>query len=190
MRDEAADANLLAAVAAGDVRAFDAFYDRFARPLYAVGFRWLQNAEETEELVSETLVRAWQQADRWEARRGPVGSWLFGIARHVAADQWRGRGRHRTDSLERADDAVWELEVDQLTDALDIGVALELLTAIHREVLIRSYGYGHTETQIAAELDIPVGTVKSRRFNALRAMAQVLADPAAEPPTTTEGRAR
>lgn len=74
MTDRASDARLIAAVARGETDAFDAFYERFSRPLYALGLRWLQDPSDAEELVSDTLTRAWQQADRFDAGRGEVGS--------------------------------------------------------------------------------------------------------------------
>lgn len=175
MADRASDERLIAAVAHGDKEAFDDFYERFSRPLYALGLRWLQDGRDAEELVSDTLIRAWQQADRYDPGRGEVASWLFGIARHVAADRWRARRRHVADALDAVPEAVDPTsDMDGLGDAFDVTVALRHLTPIHREVLVLAYGRDHTEAQIAASLGIPVGTVKSRRFNALRAMAELL----------------
>ena len=101
MADRTSDARLIAAVARGDKEAFDDFYERFSRPLYALGLRWLQDARDAEGLVTDTLIRAWQQADRFDPARGEVASWLFGIARHVATDRWRAGRRHTADALER-----------------------------------------------------------------------------------------
>lgn len=72
MTDRASDARLITAVARGETDAFDAFYEPFSRPLYALGLRWLQDASDAEELVSDTLIRAWQQADRFDPGRGGV----------------------------------------------------------------------------------------------------------------------
>ncbi len=176
MTDGASDARLIAAVARGDMEAFDDFYERFSRPLYALGLRWLQDARDAEELVSDTLIRAWQQADRFDPERGEVGSWLFGIARHVAADRWRARRRHTADTLERVPEPAVELDTDGLGDAFDVSLALNHLTPIHREVLVLAYAHDQSEAQIAARLGIPLGTVKSRRFNALRSMAGLMGD--------------
>jgi len=104
------DRRLLEAVAAGSPEAFDAFYERFAQPLYALGLRWLQDESDAEELVSDTLVRAWQRADRYEPTRGSVASWLFGIGRHVASDRWRVRRRHIAEPLETVGERSHELD--------------------------------------------------------------------------------
>lgn len=176
MTNRTSDARLIAAVAKGDKGAFDDFYERFSRPLFALGLRWLQDASDAEELVSDTLIRAWQQADRFDPERGEVASWLFGIARHVAADRWRARRRHVAETIDRVPTPATSLDTDGLGDAFDVSVALGHLTPIHRQVLLLAYGHDQSEAQIAARLDIPVGTVKSRRFNALRAMATLLGD--------------
>ena len=93
MDDRAEEAELVAAIARGDVAAFDALYDRMARPLYALGLRWLGDVGEAEELVQETLVRAWRQVDRFDPARGRVGSWLFGY--EMPSSEQRGRHRVR-----------------------------------------------------------------------------------------------
>lgn len=167
---------MIEAIARGDMAAFDEFYDRFSRPLYALGLRWLQDASDAEELVSDTLIRAWQQADRYDPTRGAPASWLFGIARHVAADRWRARRRNASVPLDAVAEPLTDLDTNGLGDAFDVGLALTHLTPIHRQVLVLAYGKDQTEAQIADRLGIPVGTVKSRRFNALRSMAGLLGD--------------
>ncbi len=66
MDERRSEDELIAAVATGDEAAFGVLYDRFARPLYSLGLRWLQDVEDAEELVNDTLIRAWRQADRFD----------------------------------------------------------------------------------------------------------------------------
>ena len=179
MTDRTSDARLIEAVARGELEAFDDFYERFSRPLYALGLRWLQDASDAEELVSDTLIRAWQQAARFDPERGQVASWLFGIARHVATDRWRARRRHVSEPLSEITEPSHEMDTDRLGTAFELGLGLSHLPPIHRQVLVLTYGHDQTEAQIAAHLGIPMGTVKSRRFNALRSMAGLLSEPMA-----------
>jgi RNA polymerase sigma-70 factor (ECF subfamily) len=174
MDDTAADALLLAAVARDDSAAFDPFYDRFARPLYTLGLRWLGDRLDAEELVSETFVRAWRQADRYDRRRGSPSSWLFGIARHVATDMWRRRQRTEGEPLDGEGQAAATLDIDRLAAAADLAAALDKLSPIHRQVIVLAYGCEQTEAQISQRLAIPIGTVKSRRYHALRGLARIL----------------
>lgn len=174
MDDRAEEARLVVAIAAGDAAAFEALYDRVARPLYALGLRWLGDVGEAEELVQETLVRAWRQADRFDPARGRVGAWLFGIARHIATDRWRYRGRRPTLALDGLTDRALESGFSELGDAWDVALALEHLPPAQREVLVMAYRHDLSQSEIAGALGIPLGTVKSRTYYALRAMAELL----------------
>lgn len=174
MEEHRSENELIAAVAGGDEAAFGALYDRFARPLYALGLRWLQDIEDAEELVNDTLIRAWRQADRFDPTLGRAGAWLFGIARHVATDRLRSRGRRPGPAGEGGRDPVGHLDVDALAEAWEIAAALERLPAVQREVLLLAYRDDLSQSQIAEVLGVPLGTVKSRTFHALRGMAGLL----------------
>lgn len=168
------DARLLDAVRRGEPDAFDPFYDRFSRPLYALGLRWLGNPADAEELVSEALVRAWRAAENYDPNRGRVASWLFGVAHNVARDRWRVAGRNATAPLSELQTPGVPDASDALVDALDVGVALESLSRPHRDILVMTYAHLATESEIALQQGIPSGTVKSRRHYALRALARAL----------------
>ncbi|MEO7664230.1 MAG: sigma-70 family RNA polymerase sigma factor [Candidatus Limnocylindrales bacterium] len=174
MDDRAQEAELVVAIAAGDVAAIEALYDRVARPLYALGLRWLGDVGEAEELVQETFVRAWRQADRFDPARGRVGAWLFGIARHIATDRWRYRGRRPTVALDESIEHPRDDGLADLGDAWDVALALEHLPPAQREVLVMAYSHDLSQSEIAGALGIPLGTVKSRTYYALRAMAELL----------------
>ncbi|MEO7296017.1 MAG: sigma-70 family RNA polymerase sigma factor [Candidatus Limnocylindria bacterium] len=174
------DARLLAAVRRGEPDAFDPFYDRFSRPLYALGLRWLGNPADAEELVSESLVRAWRAAGNYDPGRGRVASWLFGIAHNVARDRWRAGGRNAAEPLSDIQAPSVADGTDALIDALDIGVALESLSQAHRDILVMTYAHLATESEIASLHGIASGTVKSRRFYALRALARQLGAPSGQ----------
>lgn len=174
MEEHRSEDELVAAVAAGDEAAFGALYDRFARPLYALGLRWLQDVEDAEELVNDTLIRAWRHADRFDPARGRAGAWLFGIARHVATDRLRTRGRRPGPPMDGAPQPTGHLDVDGLADAWEVAAALERLPAVQREVLLLAYRDDLSQSQIAEVLGVPLGTVKSRTYHALRAMAGLL----------------
>ncbi len=153
MEERPSEDELIAAVATGDEAAFGALYDRFARPLYALGLRWLQDVEDAEELVNDTLIRAWRQADRFDPARGRAGAWLFGIARHVATDRLRSRGRQPGPAAEDAPDPIGHLDVDSLADAWEIAAALERLPAVQREVLLLAYRDDLSQPQMAGLLE-------------------------------------
>ncbi len=163
-----AQVDLIRRVAVGDEGAIAALYDMYAGPLYGYGLRRLGDTQLAEQLVQDVLTRLWRDAARYDARRGSVRTWVFAIARAVVVDLHRRRPRAiPTDEMPDldADDA----ELDELLDAEIVRAALDRLSHEHREVLELGYYAGLPQSAVAARLGLPVGTVKSRTYYALRA---------------------
>jgi RNA polymerase sigma-70 factor (ECF subfamily) len=127
-----------------------------------------------QDVVQETMLRAWRRPDVLDQPNGSVRPWLFTVARNIVVDEWR---RHRTDRDVPLDSGA-ETAVDDRTDAvLDtwiVGDALTRLSADHRAVLEQCYYQGRTTAEAARMLGIPQGTVKSRAHYALRALRLAL----------------
>jgi RNA polymerase sigma-70 factor, ECF subfamily len=156
----------IARAAAGDEEAMAALYDTFAGPVYAFGLRRLGDAGLAEELVQAVLLRVWRHADRYAADRGSVRTWVFTIARSTVIDLHRRRPA-ATEPLPDLPDGADEL--DDLLRAEAVRAALERLSEEHRAVLDLAYVRGLRQVEIAERLGLPLGTVKSRTFYALRA---------------------
>jgi RNA polymerase sigma-70 factor, ECF subfamily len=169
------EAALLARVGAGELHEpVGELYDRYANRLMGFGLRLLADRGAAEELVQETFVRVWRAAAGFDARRGTVRAWIFTVARHVAVDLHRRRARDRIAEAPPelgADDAAFEALIVELT----VRDALDTLTPEHRAVLELAYLGDLSQAEIASRLDLPLGTVKSRTFNALREMRVALA---------------
>lgn len=126
-----------------------------------------------EDIVQETLLRAWKTADRVPAQsRRP---WLFVTARHLVIDAYRARQSRPTEvTAELMDLTATEDDLDAALDAIVVADALRTLSSEHRAVLFDSYYRGQTANQIAEARGIPPGTVRSRMHYALRAMRLAL----------------
>src|ERR1700736_634581 len=167
---------LLAAGAAGSAGREEAFrevYRRYERRLYGLGLRLLGDAGLAEELVQETAVRIWRNAASFDPGRGSAGAFIFTIARRMAVDLWR-RPSSRPFQPEVEVDPARDDEFDQLVRSLTVRDALDSLSDQHREVLELSYQGDLTQAEIAGRLGIPLGTVKSRTYNALRSFKRSL----------------
>jgi RNA polymerase sigma-70 factor, ECF subfamily len=126
-----------------------------------------------EDIVQETLLRAWKYADSVPARsRRP---WLFVTARHLVIDAFRARrSRPPEVTAELIDLTTTDDELDAALDAIVVADALRTLSPEHRAVLVDSYFRGQTAKQIAEARGIPPGTVRSRMHYALQAMRLAL----------------
>jgi RNA polymerase sigma-70 factor, ECF subfamily len=129
-----------------------------------------------EDVVQETLLRAWRHPEAMAAERGSPRPWLFAVARRVAVDAHRRRlARPREVGDEPL--ALLPAPVDDLERALEswlVADALSALSPAHREVLVETYFRGRTVSEAAEVLGIPAGTVKSRTHYALQALRLAL----------------
>lgn len=176
-RDAFEEAHLLALVAGGDRgKPLEELYDRYARRVFGLGLRLLDDPGLAEDLVQETFVRLWRSAHRFDPAKGSVRTFLFTLARRSAVDLWR-RGRRNSSPLGPApEQAAGEDAFEELLLGLDVRAALDELSVKHREVLELHYDCGLTQQQISDLLTIPLGTVKTRTYHALRALKEQLAD--------------
>ena len=131
-----------------------------------------------QDVVQETLLRAWQNPAALDPARGPARAWLFTVARNVAIDSHRARAS-RPAEVGDAPLATMPAGGDDIDRALDswlIADALGTLTPAHREVLLETFYQGRSVAQAALVLGVPPGTVKSRAYYALRALRTALAE--------------
>ncbi|HXM56397.1 MAG TPA: sigma-70 family RNA polymerase sigma factor [Candidatus Dormibacteraeota bacterium] len=167
------EAALLLAVGRGDRdRALPELYRRYERRLFGLGVRLLGDAGLAEELVQETFLRVWRTADRFDPARGTVTAFILTIARRLAIDLWRRPSSRPLRSEPEA--AGVEETIDRLLLQLAVRDALDSLPAAQREVLELSYHGDLTQTEVATRLGVPLGTVKSRAYHALRAFRRAV----------------
>jgi len=130
-----------------------------------------------EDIVQETLLRAWRHPEALSADRGALRPWLCTVARNLAVDAHRARAAR---PAEVGDDALAVMpvpdEVDRVLEGWLVADALHALSAEHRQVLVETYYRGRSVAEAAVALGIPAGTVKSRTYYALRALKVVLAE--------------
>ena len=162
------EATLVSRAARGDDGAVSALYDVYAAPLYGFALRRLGDPMLAEELVQLVMTKLWQRADRYDPARGSVRTWVFTIARSTVIDLHR-----KQPNAEPSDDLPEQAEIiDELGSLLRaeaVRAALDRLSGEHREVLELAYFRGLVQTEVADRLGLPLGTVKSRTFYALKA---------------------
>jgi RNA polymerase sigma-70 factor, ECF subfamily len=127
-----------------------------------------------EDVVQETLLRAWRNPHVLDESRGNPRAWLFTVARRICIDDWRSaRSRHEFVTDDLPQQAVAD-HTDEVLQSWLVADALQQLSPQHREVIISCYYRGRSVDEAATELGIPSGTVKSRSHYALRALKNAL----------------
>lgn len=135
------------------------------------------NRARAEDVVQETMLRAWRNVGRLDDAQGSVRSWLFTVARNIVIDEWRSaRGRSEQLFAEVPDAVIEPDRTDQLVGSWVVMEALRRLTPEHRAVIGLCYYGGVSVAEASRRLGIPEGTVKSRTHYALRALKLALAE--------------
>jgi RNA polymerase sigma-70 factor (ECF subfamily) len=166
-------------VAGREAATVEGLYDEHAAALRRYAWRLTGDEARAQDVVQETLLRAWQHPEVADNNERSARAWLFTVARNIVIDESRSARFRREVSTPDdvgAFDGACPDEVDAAMDRLLIGDALARLTPEHREVVRRAYFQGWTTAQIAANLGIADGTVKSRLHYALRALRLALSE--------------
>jgi RNA polymerase sigma-70 factor (ECF subfamily) len=128
-----------------------------------------------EDVVQETLLRAWRDRAVLDTSTARARAWLFTVARHLVIDEWRsGRSRREVLAAQTPEPMDAASPTDGLLEAWLISDALARLSSEHRQVLVLCYFGGRSVAEAARELRVPQGTVKSRTHYALRSLKLVL----------------
>jgi RNA polymerase sigma-70 factor (ECF subfamily) len=176
--DEAA---LVASVASGDSRALELIYERHSRGVYSLALRLLGDSPAAEDVVQETFLKLWRQPSAYQPNRGRLLAWLLGVGHHHAVDLLRRRQleqRHRipiaphvngeglADLLDNlglsSTDGDPQAHVGAFEQQQALSHALGTLPAEQRLPLELAYFRGLTQLEIATQLGLPLGTIKTR----------------------------
>lgn len=156
-------------------------YAEHGRSLLAYATRLTGDRAAAEDVVQETLVRAWKHADDLTEGKGSVRGWLLTVARNIVTDRARARAVRPVEVADVVDRPP--IEGDHSESVVNTMVVLDALDKVspeHRDVLVQLYYRGRSVSEAAQELGVPPGTVKSRSYYALRALRAVMAGQEAE----------
>jgi RNA polymerase sigma factor (sigma-70 family) len=174
---DATDANLISLVVGGDRNAFEALYRGYFPRLTRFLNGMTRSVQLIEEIVNDTMLVVWQKAQRYDGTC-KVSTWIFAIAYRKACKAIRGIDEpvDIDPDLFEGDEAFepdHELDLQRLQRA--VGAALDGLPAVQRAVVNLTYQHQMGYTEIAAIMDCPVNTIKTRMFHARRHLRLLLA---------------
>jgi RNA polymerase sigma-70 factor (ECF subfamily) len=176
------DKRLMELIVQQDLDALGTLYNRYSNGVYALAMQMLKDSGAAEEVVQDAFHNVWRRAASYHPDRGKVTSWLFSIAHHRAIDEIRRRRRdrehvqHGVDIANRPSEGRGDpVEYTALSlEGRRIKEALNVLRKEQREIVMLAYYGGFTHSEIAAKLDQPLGTVKTRMRLALKKLREVL----------------
>lgn len=167
---------LIQRLCARDEQAMTTFYQHYHRAIYQVIWRIVRHDELAEDILQESMLKFWLSVASYDATRGRLVTWAFNISRNMAIDYVRDaryQQAQRTDLL--AENAAY-LVAPSSFEPEHIGVRgwLNLLPALDRKLLELLYLKGYTQMEASEQLQLPLGTVKSRSRRIMRTLARAV----------------
>lgn len=165
-----------------DEEAVHAAYVQYGPEIYRFLLRGLGDPSAAEDVTQETFVKAWRNAARYDEELSSLRGWLFGIARNTMIDHVRAarvRPWHR-DLVDPTSEPAWGSgsevadDTERLLQQWVVEEALRRISDHHRAVIVQTYLRDRPYDEVAAELGVPVGTVRSRVFYGLKALRSAL----------------
>jgi RNA polymerase sigma-70 factor, ECF subfamily len=174
----APEAELSMGFARGDEACLQEVFRRLAPLIYTIAYRALDSSTDGEEITQEVFVSAWRARDNYQAEKGSLSGWLIGITRHRIADRQRARGRdlRLVQAVTNTADVQVQPEISTLIDRIVLTEEIGRLPPPRGTILQLAFWEGRSYPQIAEQLDLPVGTVKSHARRALRHLRTQLAE--------------
>jgi RNA polymerase sigma-70 factor (ECF subfamily) len=151
-----------------------ALHDEHAGPLWRYVVRLTGDRALAEDIVQETLLRAWRRPKVLDQCESSARAWLFTVARNLVIDGTRSARSIHEVGVDSLPERITADETDSLLDSWLVSDALAGLSYEHRAVVVHAYYGGRSIAEIARELQIPEGTVKSRLHYGLRALRLAL----------------
>jgi RNA polymerase sigma-70 factor, ECF subfamily len=149
-------------------------YSAHAGELYGFAIRSLNDSGLAEEAVQDTFLRAWRAGHRFDPELGSLRTWLFAILRNVVIDLGRARAARRSVPVPEPEPPALHEPLEQALLAWQVEEALRRIGDAHRQVIVETYFRGRSYAQVARDLGVPEGTVKSRLYYGLRALRNAL----------------
>lgn len=176
---------LMQRIAQRDAKALRELYGKFSKAIYNAIYGIVKGKEDAEEILCEIFQQVWEKAPTYDGSKGSVYTWLLAMARNRAIDRIRSkayRARLATDGGDGLDDLSAMDHFNQLDQvvlserAAQVKHALAQISQDQRRVLETAYFEGQTQTEIAEKLGLPLGTVKSRVRDGMKALQGLLKD--------------
>lgn len=168
---------LIQALRARDNKGVEALYDMYSAALYGIIFRVVQHEEIAEDLLQEAFVKIWNSIASYDDSKGRLFTWMVNIARNLSIDKTRSKDFRNHSKTEDIENIVLSVDKGYTTsinpETLGVKELVEKLNPDQKIILDLVYFRGFTHVEAAEELNIPLGTVKTRLRNAIITLRKV-----------------
>ena len=153
-----------------DARGFTILYNNYSAALYGIIFRIVRSEEIAADVMQEAFVKMWKNITAYEKGKGSLFTWMLNIARNSAIDKTRSAAFRQNASIRNLDDNVniienqreTRQEIETQTDLIGLETVINKLRPEYKTLIDLVYFKGYTQTEVAEEFGIPLGTVKTR----------------------------
>lgn len=166
------ESQLVSRIKSRDQAAFEYLYDNYSGALYGVILRILKNEAIAEEVLHDSFLKIWDKIDQYDVSRGKLFTWIVNLARHLAIDKVRSKEIGKGNKTSSIDSLVHTIDlqdsVEQKTDSIGLKEVLKVLTEEQKFVVEFLYFKGYSQSELAEDFNIPLGTIKTRLRTALQ----------------------
>ena len=153
-------------------------YDHYSAAVYGVVFRILKKEEIAEEVLQDVFMKVWDRFDNYDSSKGKLFTWIINVARNQAIDKTRSKEISKESKTSDIEKLVSRIDsedyVEQRIDGIGVKDILKNLTADQQFVLEYLYFKGYSQSELAEEFSIPLGTVKTRLRLAMQQLRSTL----------------
>lgn len=163
-------------LARGDKKAINLLYENYADTLYGVIKKIITDDDTAQDVLQESFVKIWRYSKKYDATKAKLFTWLYRIAYNTAIDKVRSLKTKSDNEVQIETSSVYKITSNELNqDVLDIKKHLDTLDEKYQIVLQALFFEGMTQQEASEELDIPLGTIKSRLKIGLRELKKIYA---------------
>ncbi|WP_400191207.1 RNA polymerase sigma factor [Hymenobacter sp. B81] len=162
---------------ARDESALAEFYDKYSPALYGVILRIVRREEEAEDVLQEALVKIWHSFASYDPSKGRLFTWVMNVCRNLAIDKIRSRQYRVGNRTQPLDDSPAEYTPAEATfrpEHLGLQEITRQLNPDQRQIIDLLYFGGYTQSEAAEELNLPLGTVKTRARAAIKVLSKLI----------------
>ncbi|MAU27179.1 MAG: RNA polymerase subunit sigma-70 [Muricauda sp.] len=157
-----------------DEKAISLLYDNYADTLFGVAYKVVKDEELAQDVLQESFIKIWKKSDSYDPSKAKLFTWLFRITRNTAIDKLRSANTKADKEIQIDVSDVYNVGVNSIRpEFLDMQETLEKIEPKYQIVLDALFFQGMTQQEASEELDIPLGTVKSRLKIGLRELRKI-----------------